>query len=307
MNISFGEGYITQVKNRQGSNVVDDDLIQPGNTNAKIVTIVGDVALDQLLRILLTLNGSLIFVVPAISWYLAKRTLNPVQKIHEQQKQFVSDVSHELRTPLSIISGELEIVLKKERTINEYKKTIISNKEEVARLNKLVENLLFLAREEQKKQALQFESVDITDTVSTSIATLHKNAQNKHQKIIFVPPHDSIALKGSESLLRQLFINIIDNAIKYTPTKGIITITIHTKDKNVEIAVKDTGDGIGNEHKTKIFDRFYRADSSRSEIKGYGLGLSIAQAIVKRHHGSISLTSQVGHGSMFVITLPNTY
>lgn len=303
MNNSFGEGYISQVQHRQEGKIVDEDAVKPGSTTARTVTIAGDVALDQLFRILIVLNGGLLFVVPTVSWFLAKRTLSPVQKIHEQQKQFVSDASHEMRTPLSIMSGEMEVILKKERTAPDYKKTIISTKEELDRLNKLVENLLFLAREDQDKKSLQVESVDITDVINSAIATLHQKAKDKNQKIEFHPHQESITVKGSESLLKQLFVNLIDNAIKYTKAKGTITISITSRTEFVEVAIKDTGIGISDEEKVKIFDRFYRADTSRSETKGYGLGLAISRAIIERHHGSLTVTSAVGNGSTFLVKL----
>lgn len=304
MNASFGEGYISQVEHRQGGSVVDEDAIKPGNSNAHIVTVAGDVALDQLFRNLIALNGILVFVVPAISWYVARRTLTPVQKIHEQQKQFVSDASHELRTPLSIMSGEMEVILKKDRNASDYKKTIISTKEELDRLNSLVENLLFLAREDQGKKSLQLETVDITDVVNSAIAVLHSKAKSKHILVNFEPPQDSISLKGSEALLKQLFVNLIDNAIKYTLEKRTVTISIKKKNDSVEVVIKDTGVGVSEEDKERIFDRFYRADTSRSQTKGYGLGLAISRAIVERHHGTLTLSSQVGKGSTFRVMLP---
>ncbi len=304
MNSSFGEGYISQVQYRQGEKIVDEDSIKPGSNNEKIVTIAGDVALDQLLRILIVLNGVFLFVIPAVSWYLAKRTLKPVQKVHERQRQFVSDASHELCTPLSIMSGEMEVILKKDRSAHEYKKTIISTKEEVERLNTLVENLLFLAREDQHKHSLHIESVDITDVVHSAVASLHPNARRKQVEINFVPPQESVTTKGNAAMLQQLFVNLIDNAIKYTPTNGHIRISITPKKDGVEIIVQDTGIGISDEQKAKIFDRFYRVDSARSETKGYGLGLAISKSIIDRHHGSLTVTSIVGKGSMFLVKLP---
>ncbi len=141
MNNSFGEGYISQVKQRQGR---QEEEFDPRSRD--VVTIAGDVALDQLLRILLGLNAGLLLIIPIVSWFLAKRTLIPLQKIHEQQKQFVSDASHEMRTPLSIITGEIEVILDKNRSAEDYKKTLESTKEETNRLSKLAESLLFLAQ-----------------------------------------------------------------------------------------------------------------------------------------------------------------
>src|SRR5216683_2187268 len=162
MDSSFGEGFISRVYQRQ-STTKD---FQPNDKNYKVVTIAGDVALDQLQNILIVLNGCLLIIIPVASWFLAKRTLAPVQKIHEQQKQFVSDASHEMRTPLSIISGEIEVVLNKKRNAEEYRQILISTKEETNRISHLVENLLFLAKNDQNSQSFTLEDIDITDSIN---------------------------------------------------------------------------------------------------------------------------------------------
>ena len=174
MNNSFGEGYISQVQQRQG---VDTDLIT--SKNSKIVTIAGDIALDELRNILVILNGGLLIVIPIASWFLAKGTLSPVQKIHEQQKQFVTDASHEMRTPLSIMSGEIEVTLNKKRNPEDYRNTLISTKEETDRLSKLAENLLFLANADQNGKALNFETIDITDVINEVVQSLQLKRDNK--------------------------------------------------------------------------------------------------------------------------------
>lgn len=132
MERSFGESYISQVKQRQVQQGQFEGEFDERKTT--IVTIAGDVALDQLQSILLAINGISLFVIPTISWYLAKRSLAPIQIAHERQKQFVSDASHELRTPLSIMSGEIELALKKIRKVQDYQAILKSNKEELGRL-----------------------------------------------------------------------------------------------------------------------------------------------------------------------------
>src|SRR5258708_5230920 len=127
----------------------------------------GKIALDQLKTLLLVLNGGLLPVIPLTAWFLTHRTLRPVRAIHERQQQFASDVSHELRTPLSILSGEIEIALKKDRTCKDYQQTLKSAKEETDRLGGLVENLLLLTRMEQGTQ--EAEAVDITDLINQMI------------------------------------------------------------------------------------------------------------------------------------------
>jgi two-component system sensor histidine kinase CiaH len=302
MDSSFGEGYISRVYQRQSTT---NDL--PINAkNAKVVTIAGDVALDQLENILIILNGGLLIVIPIASWFLAKRTLRPVKEIHELQKQFVSDASHEMRTPLSIISGEIEVVLNKKRTAEDYRKTLISTKEEADRLAHLAENLLFLARDDQSSNTFTFESVDITDSINEVTKALHRKSHQKHITVSFTADRVTTVpvVEGHSLLLRQLFYNILDNAIIYTPKNGKIAISLSETKNAIRIAIRDTGIGIAKEEQSKILNRFYRVDASRSETKGYGLGLAIVKTILQRHNGYLLVSSELGKGSIFTVVLP---
>ncbi len=302
MDRSFGESYVSKIKQQQIQRGQYEGEFDDQKTT--IVTIAGEVTMGQLANILIVLNAGLLLIIPITSWFFARRTLAPIKQVHEQQKQFVSDASHELRTPLTIMLGELEVALQKQRSNNSYQQILLSNKEELNRLSTLVENLLFLAREDQNKNDLQFVTVDITDVVSSVIAHLNSEIKKKRLEIKFKPPEENIAVYANTSLLTQLFFNIIDNAIKYTPAKGIITVSLVKKNKIVEITVKDTGIGIAPNIQEKIFERFYRVDSSRSLSRGYGLGLPICRVIVKRHQGNVTLHSAEGKGSTFVISLP---
>lgn len=301
MEQSFGEGYISQVNQRQveqGQNDGDFD-----DKKAIIVTIAGDVALDRLLNILLVINGISLFVIPTISWYLAKNSLAPIQIAHEKQKQFVSDASHELRTPLSIMSGEIEVALKKERNTQEYQAILKSNKEEISRLTALVENLLFLAKEDRNNRITLTDSVDMTDLLSNLIVQLKPVYTKKHLKLHFQPAEENVVIKGNTQLLNQLFFNMLDNAIKYTDT-GEIKITLSQEKDSAKIEIRDTGIGISQESQKQLFDRFYRVDTARSETKGYGLGLAITQVIANRHHGTITVHSKLHKGTTFTVLLP---
>jgi len=298
MDHSFGEGYISQVKQKQQQSQNSTDF---DDSKAAIVTVAGDVALSQLRNILFVLNGGLFIVLPIASWFLAKRTLAPVAKIHEQQKQFVSDASHEMRTPLSIISGEIEVTLNKKRTAGDYKKTLQSTKEETDRLSRLVENLLFLAREDQGKLKIHTDQVDIVDLVSGVLASFKSKIAEKQLKVDFNLPQENITVLGEDSLLYQLFANLIENAIRYTPKGGQIKISFIKKGDKITIQIKDTGIGIAESSLIKIFDRFYRVDDSRSVTKGYGLGLAISKAIVDRYSGRLLVSSTENKGSTFTV------
>jgi signal transduction histidine kinase len=299
MDKSIGGGLIVkQVQQQEQQGSFD------GQFDGKSITIAGNIALDQLKTILLILNGGLLPAIPLTAWFLMRRTLGPVQAIHEQQRQFASDVSHELRTPLSIMSGEIEIALKKERTEDDYQQTLKSTKEETDRLIQLVEQLLLLTRMEQSKQMREMDAVDITDLINQMIGVVQQKRKEKQLEILVTFAEESVVVLGQEALLKQLFLNILDNAIKYTPDKGKITIGLSQNKSYGIVKVRDTGIGIAPEQQARIFDRFYRIDAARSETKGYGLGLAIAQAIVALHHGEIHVHSALGKGTCLSLSLP---
>lgn len=306
MEHSFGEGYISKVKQvqqqqqREHQGEFDD-------SKTTVAVIAGDVALNQLRNILLIINGVFFVIIPLFSFYLARKTLKPIEETHEQQKQFVSDASHELKTPLSIMKGELEVSLQKKRSAKQYEEILNSNKEEVNRLIYLVENLLFLNRVDQKQNAFQKSMLDLTDLINTVIAKLQSKLKKKKLTLHFTPPQDNRLYLGQEVLLSQLLFNLIDNAIKYTHEKGNIWIRLAYIKQKVVIEIKDDGICIPANQLEKIFDRFYRIDPSRSQIKGYGLGLAIAKAIVRKHNGEISVVSEEGMGTTFTLTFPCEY
>jgi signal transduction histidine kinase len=301
---SFGENYISQVQEQKQVGQFEGEF--DDKNEEMLLNIAGEVAITKLRNMLLILNGGFLIIIPAIAWVLTRRTLTPVQQIHEQQKQFVSDVSHELRTPLSIMSGEIEIALRKSRKTNEYVQVLTSSKQELGHLISLVENLLFLARQDQKAIILLSEKVDLTDILNNVISTLKEKIIKKKIALKFYPADESITIAGQASMLRQLFFNIIDNAIIYTPENGKIDIALSTNTNHAIIKVKDTGIGITPQEQKKVFERFYRVDSSRSQIKGYGLGLAICQSIATLHKGHIDITSKPEKGTTVSIYLPKS-
>ena len=302
MEHSFGEGYISKVKQaqeQQGNNLGEHE-----DRTTQIAMVSGDVALNQLRDVLLTMNGLFLIIVPIVSWVLAKKNLTPIEIMYEQQKQFVSDASHELRTPLSIIKGELDVLLQKKRSPIEYQKTVQSSREEINRLTSLVENLLILARMNAGNNQTQMTPLDLPDTINRIIGKLTPKIQKKQLSLYFTPPKENTPLYGQEVLLSQLFFNLIDNAITYTPKKGSIWITLEEKKQHMLITIRDTGIGIPIPLQRKIFDRFYRVDASRTQTKGFGLGLAIAKEIVEKHKGSITVLSQEDKGTTFTVSLP---
>lgn len=219
-------------------------------------------------------------------------------------KQFTSDASHELRTPLTILRGELELVLHEQKSIEEYQVVITSALDEVVRLSGVVENLLDLSRADRGQARMNYRRhdlsqliVDVTDDVAIlSEAKDIKVEADIEQGIVFL--YDS-------GRFHQAFLNIIDNAIKYTAKGGTIFISLKKENQYALITVRDTGRGIPEEDLPNIFDRFYRVDKSRSgEKKGTGLGLSIAKWVVDAHDGKIEVESELDKGTEFRMFLP---
>ncbi len=275
-----------------------------GNFNEQSVTLAGAVALDQLKLVLLVLNCGLVPLIPLLAWLLTSRTLAPVQAIQERQEQFTADVSHELRIPLSILNGEIEVALKKKRTMQEYHHTLSSAREETERLRRLVEDLLLLTRMEQGTPTGTREEVDLTDLIMQVRGSLEPQRQEKQLTIHVIPAEESLVIIGQELLLRHLLFNLLENAIKYTPEQGTITITIAREKHDGLVTIKDTGIGMAPNHQARIFDRFYRIDSARSETPGYGLGLALVKKIVTLHNGNIQVHSVLRQGTTFVLSFP---
>lgn len=303
MGRSLGESYITQVIDYQEGYQDPVDMPETNDpvTPEDLVTTAGDVALINLRNILIDTNLLMIILVPLLAWLLTDKTLQPIKRSYEQQRQFVSDASHELKTPLTIMQSELELALKKTRTVSEYKKAIISTNDEVDRLRELVESLLTLTRSDQNQQ-IQMEDVDLTDIILETVSSFKRLARKNRIKLQYNPPRSSIKIHGSAVLLRQLLTNLIDNAIKFTPAGGEVTISLNKIKDKVRIRIVDTGIGMSKEQIERAFERFYRADESRTK-QGFGLGLAICQAIAEQHGGSIAIESIPNEGTTVTISL----
>lgn len=230
--------------------------------------------------------------------------ISRLESSFERTKQFSADASHELRTPLTILTGEMELALRSRKTPTEYQDVISSALQEVLRLSRVVESLLMLSRTDGGKLSLHREPTNLTDMLAdlADAASILGGAKSIY---ITFRANEDLTIDADRPKLYQVFLNLVDNAVKYTPEGGMISLTIH-RDKNVaEVRVRDTGIGISSEHQKKIFDRFYRVDKARSrEMGGVGLGLSIVQWTVQAHDGEIRVESEPGQGSTFVVRLP---
>ncbi|HVW23528.1 MAG TPA: HAMP domain-containing sensor histidine kinase [Candidatus Saccharimonadales bacterium] len=243
------------------------------------------------------------------SYWLARRTLEPIEAAHEQQKRFTSDVSHELRTPLTALRMESEVALfNKKGSASELRKTLESNLEEVGKLENLVNNLLRLTRLEAEELQQNFTMLSLAAVSSEALERVAKVA--KSQKIQLVNEAKDTEFYGDYDSLVQLLVILLDNAIKYSPMHSIVSLSGGAKSDSVTIKVIDKGSGIAPEALEHVFDRFYRADTARTRTdggeEGYGLGLSIAKMIADFHKGDIRLTSRVNHGTTATVILPRS-
>jgi len=221
----------------------------------------------------------------------------------QRVNQFSIDVSHELKTPLTILKGETEVALRKEREKEDYKGLLKSNLEEIDRMSRIIDDLLLLSKADAKEITLNLEEIALRDLIMGVCMDMKIFADKKGIEID-VGDLEDVRLKGDELKIRRMLWNIVENGIKYTENGGKVFISSYVNDGYARIDVKDSGAGISEEDIRFIFDRFYRADRSRRRESGSGLGLSISKWIAEAHSGSIEVKSQPGQGSLFSMKLP---
>jgi heavy metal sensor kinase len=231
--------------------------------------------------------------------------ISRLQLSFSQIQQFSSDASHELRTPLTIMRGELELILRSRRATSERYRTVVSSVlEETIRMTTIVDNLLTLAKADIGTSVGVMQDVWLRPIIQELQEDSEILAERKKISVT-VGSLDDTLVSGDPVRLRQLFLNLIDNAIKYTPERGSVELSLIRENGYAKVRVKDTGIGIPKSELSKIFDRFYRVDKARSrELGGSGLGLSIAKWISEIHGGTILVESEVNTGSIFTVILP---
>ncbi len=262
-------------------------------------------AKDRVVNRLLLVNLLILVSGGILSYFLALRTLKPIEEAHEAQSRFTADASHELRTPITAMRSENEVALMNPKlTLSQARQQIKSNIEELEKLTDLSDGLLRLARLENNN--IKRDTIKISNLIAKAVDRAVPIAEKKN--ILITAQSDTAAsVSGDESSLMEAIVILLDNAVKYSPAKSKVIVRAITKQKNVVIQVIDTGAGIKATELPHIFDRFYRADSSRSKqkITGYGLGLAIAKNIIEMHGGTVAADSKPGVGSTFTIVLPN--
>jgi heavy metal sensor kinase len=228
--------------------------------------------------------------------------LDGIQNSMDAQKRFTSDVSHEVRSPLTSLRGSIEVALRKKRTTEEYEELLRNNLSDIIRLSRITDDLLFLAKADNNILELRKHSFDVNQLLKHIIERLRYEGLSIVEKY-----EEGLEVYGDSSILEQAFTNLINNAIKYTPRGGTVTIRTEREENSAKVTISDSGIGIPEDEIPHIFERFYRVDKERSrKMGGTGLGLAITQWIVNAHDGHILVKSKIGSGSDFIVILPKT-
>jgi heavy metal sensor kinase len=234
------------------------------------------------------------------------RMLSRIESAFARERRFVTDAAHELRTPLTVLKGQIGVAVAEERTAAEYRRTLIDMEEYVDRLSLLSNDLLNMMRMEQGKMGGPSEEMDLSGLVSATIDQLTPRIREKDISLSF--PHSApVRINGRVDQIIRLLLNLLDNAVKYTPEGGRIEINLERKDTTAQVSFANSGPGIPAADLERVFDRFFRVGKDRSRVTGgSGLGLSIAREIARSHGGKIMVHSKPGVETLFVVIFPAT-
>ncbi|GLX69864.1 sensor histidine kinase [Paenibacillus glycanilyticus] len=261
--------------------------------------------LMTLLYTFLAVGFIMLIVIYFTSRYFANRSIAPVKEAFDKQKRFIADASHELRTPLAVINTNADVLLSNnDDLIRNQEKWLHHIKSETERMRTLTSDLLYLTQMDDARDNVIYAPLNLSEAVESVILTLEAVIFEKDIALSYDISPD-LSVSGNVEQMKQVALILLDNAIKYTNATGSINLTLRKHGSEVVLAVTNSGDGIPPEHIGRIFDRFYRADASRSRKHGgYGLGLAIAKAIVEQHKGKIHVKSVPGETTSFLVQLP---
>lgn len=261
--------------------------------------------LEKATSALAALGVIAIIFAAAIGYVLSGGAMQPIREAYERQRQFAADASHELRTPLAVVLASADLLRSDPTITSPFLKQVIEDvRDEVKKMTKLVSDLLTVARTDGKALQLKPVRMDIAAVARQTVRMMRAFAEKKDIAIKeMLPSH--MEIYADEQKIRQLILILIDNAVKYTLDHGHIMVSIVLSENGrIHLSVADSGIGIAAEDQGRIFDRFYRVDKARSRrMGGNGLGLAIAREIVEAHHGTITLESEVGKGTIFHVYL----
>jgi signal transduction histidine kinase len=253
-----------------------------------------------------------LFLVAAGGWIIARQAAQPIERAIDNMRRFMADAAHELRTPVTAIRTRAEVAVQRPRTTDEYVRALGAIEAESTRLGRIVEDLLTLARADARERPIEPRRLFLDDVALDAADAARAMADRKglHME---VGEFQEAPVLGDASLLRQLVMILLDNAIKFTPSGGSVRVDVRCAGAEASVIVSDTGIGIGGDQLPHIFERFYRGDPSRTReawrgdaggSDGVGLGLSIARWIVDEHKGSIAVDSRVAQGTRIAVTVP---
>jgi signal transduction histidine kinase len=229
--------------------------------------------------------------------------LTRLEDSFKEQQRFVADASHELRTPLAVLRGETEVALSQPRNADEYQASLALIKDEAEHLSRIVEDLFILARQPLDRPTVAKQPVKLDRTVAECARAAQVLAAQKNLKLS-IGAQTPVSLLGDDELLQRMILNLLDNAVKYTPAGGEVSIELTASNGDAQIVVRDNGIGIPASDQPHVFDRFYRVDKARSRaLGGAGLGLSITRSVAEIHGGRVSVESSDA-GSVFTVELP---
>ncbi|SHK55774.1 two-component system, OmpR family, sensor histidine kinase CiaH [Clostridium cavendishii DSM 21758] len=291
--------YFRSLSFKRSDNNKDDIIQLLINTNSE------NKLLEKLFTILIFGGTFIIILSIGASFYLTEKSMKPILESWEKQRQFVENASHELRTPLTIIQTKLEALLKEPNSkIIDKVEYISMPLSETRRLSKLVSSLLTLARADSNSTEIEIENLNIKALIYEIVET-YKEIGELEEKSVRLEFNGDEFINCDKDRIKQLLIILLDNAMKYTDSNGVIEVIVNNSKTEFILCIEDDGIGVKSENRQRIFERFFREDKARSrETGGSGLGLSIAYWIVKKHGGNIMCIENRPKGSIFKVILP---